>query len=159
VAALLDTVHPVKWLEGRGNMLTESVNEAIRLLSSDKDGFFMMVEGSQIDWGGHDNNINYLATEMVDFDKAVGAALDFAMKDGETLVVITADHDTGGLGLNGGSFETGEIKAGFTGTNHTGVMVPVFAFGPQSEMFSGFQENTDLFFKMMNAFGFEVKRK
>ncbi|MFA6481005.1 MAG: alkaline phosphatase [Bacteroidales bacterium] len=154
VAGLLAPVHQPKWIEGRGNQLTESVTEAIRLLSPDKDGFFLMVEGSQIDWGGHANDINYLATEMVDFDKAVGKALDFAEKDGETLVIVTADHETGGLGLNGGSLTTGEIKAGFTGKDHTGVMVPVFSYGPHSETFTGIQENTDLFTKMMHAFGF-----
>lgn len=158
VACLLDTVHQPKWMEGRGNQLTESVQEAIRLLSLDSDGFFLMVEGSQIDWGGHENNINYLATEVMDFDKAVGAALDFAEMNGETLVVITADHETGGLGLLDGNISTGEIKAGFTGTNHTGVMVPVLSFGPQSETFRGFQENTDIFFKMMDAFGFKNKK-
>lgn len=158
VACLLDTVHQPKWLEGRGNQLTESVKEAIRLLAMDQDGFFLMVEGSQIDWGGHANDINYLATEMVDFDKAIGAALDFAQKNGETLVIVTADHETGGLGLNGGNIATGDIKAAFTGTDHTGVMVPVFSFGPQSGIFTGIQENTDLFFKMMDAFGFKNKR-
>lgn len=155
VAGLLDTLHEPKWIEGRGDLLIESVREAIRLLSADKDGFFMLVEGSQIDWGGHANDIRYLATEMVDFDKAVGAVLDFAEKDGETLVIVTADHETGGLSLNGGNFATGEIKAGFTVKDHTGVMVPVFSFGPHSEMFAGIQENTDLFYKMMHAFGFE----
>lgn len=159
VAGLLAPVHEPKWLDGRGNLLTESVDEAIRLLSLDKDGFFLMVEGSQIDWGGHANDINYLATEMVDFDNAIGAALDYAMKNGETLVIITADHETGGLGLNGGNISTGEIKAGFTSTDHTGVMVPVFSYGPHSETFTGIQENTDLFFKMMDAFGFNNKRK
>lgn len=157
VAALLDSVHSPKWIEGRGNMLTESLMESVRLLSPDKDGFFLMVEGSQIDWGAHANDINYLATEMIDFDRAIGAALDFAQKDGETLVIVTADHETGGLGLNGGNFVTGEIKAGFTGTDHTGVMVPVFSYGPHSEDFTGIQENTDLFFKMFNAYGFKNK--
>jgi len=157
VAGLLDSIHEKKWMEGRGNLLTESVNEAIRLLSADKNGFFMMVEGSQIDWGGHANDINYLATEMIDFDKAVGAVLDFAEKNGETLVIVTADHETGGLGLNGGNIATGEIKAKFTTTDHTGVMVPVFSYGPHSESFTGIQENTDLFNKMMSAFGFKIK--
>jgi alkaline phosphatase len=155
VAGLLDTLHAPKWIEGRGDRLSESVTEAIRLLSADNDGFFLMVEGSQIDWGGHENSINYLATEMADFDKAIGVALDFAQTDGETLVIVTADHETGGVSLMGGNIDSGAIKASFTGTGHTGVMVPVFAFGPYSSNFGGIQENTDLFYKMMIAFGFD----
>ncbi len=58
-----------------------------------------MVEGSQIDWGGHGNNAVYVEKEMIDFDKAIGKALDFAKKDGHTLVLITADHETGGMSL------------------------------------------------------------
>ncbi len=158
VAGLLDTVHEPRWLDGRGNLLVESVKEAIRLLNLDKDGFFLMVEGSQIDWGGHANDVNYIATEMVDFDKAVGAALDFAEKDGQTLVIVTADHETGGLGLVGGNIETGEIKAGFTTKDHTGVMVPVFSFGPHAEAFNGIQENTDIFYKMLDAYGFKKQK-
>ncbi len=158
VAGLLDTLHEPRWLDGRGDRLTESVHEAIRLLSMDKDGFFLMVEGSQIDWGGHANDINYIATEMVDFDKAIGEVLDFAEKNGETLVIVTADHETGGLSLNGGNLETGEIQAGFTLKDHTGVMVPVFSFGPYSEKFTGIQENTAIFYKMLDAFGFNTKK-
>ena len=159
VAGLIDSIHEPKWIEGRGDLLNESVIEALRLLSADKDGFFLMVEGSQIDWGGHENNINYLATEMIDFDKAIGTALDFAAADGETLVIVTADHETGGLALPGGNLQKGEIKATFATTDHTGVMVPVFAFGPFSGLFTGIQENTDLFYKMVNAFGFIKSNK
>ena len=65
--------------------------------------FFLMVEGSQIDWGGHDNNVPYIVTEMLDFDRTLGEILKFAAKDGETLVVVTADHETGGFSVNGGS--------------------------------------------------------
>ena len=114
-----------------------------------------MVEGSQIDWGGHNNDINYITDEVIDFDKAVKQAIDFAAADKETLVIITADHECGGLGLNNGDFETGNIDAGFTTFGHTGVMVPVFAFGPGAGEFSGIYENTDLFFKMMEAYGFK----
>lgn len=155
VAGLLYPVHPPKWSEGRGDLLTESVIEAIRLLSADSDGFFLMVEGSQIDWAGHDNNAQQIAEEMIDFDRAVGAALDFAEKDGQTLVIVTADHETGGLSLLDGNFETGELKGSFSTGDHSGVMVPVFSYGPQAVIFGGIQENTDIFEKMMQAFGFK----
>ncbi len=154
LAGLLYDNAPPRYSEGRGEMLVKSTSKAIELLSQNENGFFLMVEGSQIDWGAHDNNTEYVVEEMIDFDNAVGIALEFAKQHGNTLVIVTADHETGGMGLNEGSLLTHEVKAGFTSGNHTSVMVPVFAYGPGSENFGGIQENTDLFFKMMNAFGF-----
>jgi len=126
------------------------------MLEQQDNGFFLMIEGSQIDWGGHDNNTDYIVEEMLDFDKTVGLVLDFAKKDGQTLVIVTADHETGGMGLNNGNIQTGEVQAGYTSTSHTGIMVPVFAFGPGSDDFRGIYENTGIFYKMMKAFGFEL---
>lgn len=112
----------------------------------------MMVEGSQIDWGGHSNDIDYITSEMIDFDKAIGAALDFAEKDGNTLVIVTADHETGGLSLNGGNIAEGKVEAKFTTKGHTAIMIPVFAYGPGAENFGGIYENTAIFDKMLKAF-------
>lgn len=83
--------------------LVEMTNAALDRLSNDKDGFFLMVEGSQIDWAGHDNDVVGSMSEMEDFEKAFKAAIEFAKKDKHTLVVTTADHSTGGLtiGANG----------------------------------------------------------
>ena len=136
--------HNKSMLEGRGNVLPVATETAINILKSDSDGFFLMAEGSQIDWGGHKNNTGYIATEMVDFDQAVGKALAFASENGETLVVVTADHETGGFAIEGGDFKTGSVSGDFTHDEHTGVMVPVFAFGPGSEYFRGFHDNTDI---------------
>ncbi|OQX74709.1 MAG: hypothetical protein B6D61_11360 [Bacteroidetes bacterium 4484_249] len=97
--------------------------------------------------------------EMLDFDRVIGKVFEFAEQDGNTLVIITADHETGGMGLNKGNFEKGIVKAGYTTGNHTGVMVPVFAYGPGSEKFRGIYENTDIFYKMMESFGFEPEMK
>ncbi|MCA9731674.1 alkaline phosphatase [candidate division KSB1 bacterium] len=124
--------------------------KAIALLSSDKDGFFLMVEGSQIDWGGHDNNKDYLLSEMRDFDEAIGAALDFAEDDGKTLVIVTADHETGGLSLMDGSLEEKDVELKFATGHHTAVMVPVFAYGPGAEAFGGIQQNTNIGQSMIN---------
>ncbi|MFO7617816.1 MAG: alkaline phosphatase [Bacteroidales bacterium] len=157
VAGLLYPVHPPKWSEGRGNLLAESVTEAIRLLSADPDGFFLMVEGSQIDWAGHDNQAQHVADEMIDFDRAVGVALDFAINNGQTLVIVTADHETGGVTLLDGDYETGSLKASFSTTDHTGVMVPVFTYGPHALKFGGIHDNTEVFTKMMESFGFKSK--
>ncbi len=141
--------HNPRYSEGRGNLLPEATETASRLLSANEKGFFLMVEGSMIDWGGHANDIEYIIEEMLDFDRAVGEALKFAEADGETLILITADHETGGLAINNGNFETGKVTAGFTTKGHSGVMVPVFAYGPGAEKFAGIQENIDLFEKMM----------
>lgn len=155
LAGLLYDEAPPKFSDGRGDMLPVASKKAIELLSQDAKGFFLMIEGSQIDWGGHDNDAQYIIDEVIDFDKAVGIALDFAKKDGNTLVIVTADHETGGMGLNKGDIAAGQVEAGFTTDNHSGVMVPVFAYGPQSELFRGIYENTALFDKMMEAYGFE----
>ncbi|MCM3131071.1 alkaline phosphatase [Paenibacillus sp. MER 78] len=79
--------------------LAEMTNTAIDRLSTNENGFFLMVEGSQIDWAGHDNDIVGSMSEMEDFAAAFQAAIDFATENGETLVVATADHSTGGLTL------------------------------------------------------------
>ncbi|TAI19822.1 alkaline phosphatase, partial [Bacillus velezensis] len=79
--------------------LKDMTNTAIKKLNKDKDGFFLMVEGSQIDWAGHDNDIVGAMSEMEDFEQAYKAAIDFAKKDKHTLVVATADHSTGGYSI------------------------------------------------------------
>ena len=157
IAGLTAAVHHPRMLDGRGDLLAESVDVALRVLSQDPDGFFLMVEGSMIDWGSHDNDLDYLVSEMVDFDRAIKRALDFAKADGKTLVVVTSDHETGGLGLNAGNRMTGEISAGFTTPGHTATLVPLFAMGPRAGEFSGIQENTDIFSKMFRIFGFAKK--
>jgi alkaline phosphatase len=154
LAGLTAKEHNPSMIDGRGDMLPNSTQTALNILSGNKKGFFLMVEGSQIDWGAHANNANYIAKEMIDFDNAIGKVLDFAKKDGHTLVIITADHETGGMSLVEGNFQQGTVVAKFTTTDHTGVMVPVFAFGPGAELFQGVQENTDLFTKMMKLFSF-----
>lgn len=113
---------------------------------SDK-GFFLMIEGSQIDWACHANKAEDAVREMLDFDQAIGQVLEFAKKDGNTLVVVTADHETGGMALlRGETKETLSIK--FTTDYHTASLVPVFAYGPGAEQFNGLYDNTDIYVKM-----------
>lgn len=147
--------HNPEYLNGRGDMLPKATEKAIEMLSQNENGFFMMVEGSQIDWGGHDNDIDYIITELLDFDRAIGKALEFAEKDGETLVIVTSDHETGGLTLVGGNRNNKTIEVNFSTDYHTADMVPVFAYGPGAEKFIGIYENTDVFHKMMQALGLE----
>lgn len=94
--------------------LEEMTNAAIDRLSKNDKGFFLMVEGSQIDWAGHDNDVVAAMSEMEDFERAFQVAIDFAKKDGHTLVVATADHSTGGFSLGAAgeyNFNVEPIKA------------------------------------------------
>ncbi|MET0300860.1 MAG: alkaline phosphatase [Flavitalea sp.] len=154
LAGFIANQEPAKVLEGRGGQLVESMNTALTILDQNKNGFFLMVEGSQIDWGGHANEIDYVTSEMIDFDKAIGAAIDYAAKDKNTLVIITADHETGGLSLIDGDVKNGTVKANFSTEHHTGIMIPVFAFGPGAEKFIGIYDNNTIFDKMLAAYGF-----
>jgi alkaline phosphatase len=102
-----------------------------------------MVEGSQIDRAAHDHAQQDLIAELVDFDDAVGAGLDFAEKNRATLIVVTADHETGGLVVHAGSVQNRQVAAtAFTTTGHTAAMVPLFAYGPGSTRLSGIQDNS-----------------
>jgi len=144
----------------RGDMLTEATAKAIEVLSNaDSKGFFLMVEGSQIDWGGHQNDASYNTGEVLDMDKAVGEAIKFAINDRRTLIIVTADHETGGMSVNEGDMSKGYIKAAYTTGDHTGIMVPVFAIGPGAEEFTGIYENTEIFEKMYKLFKFKEKDK
>jgi alkaline phosphatase len=135
--------------KGRGDFLVRAFRKATQTLSGGKKGFFLMEEGAQIDHGGHLNSVPYLTTEMLDFDQAVGEALRFADSNGETLVIITADHETGGLSLLDGDIKKGYVDGQFSTSDHTAIMVPVFAYGPHSMDFRGVYENTELFEKIM----------
>ncbi len=151
-ALIADDELPVPKL--RGNLLTEASMKALELLNRNKKGFFLMIEGSKIDSYAHENNLELVMAEMFDFDRTIGEVLNWAAKDGETLVIITADHETGGWTLLGGDIASGKVSGSFSTNGHSGVMVPVYSFGPQAENFSGIFENTDLFNKMIDAYGF-----
>jgi alkaline phosphatase len=124
-------------------------------------GFFLMIEGSQIDWGGHAGNTNYILNEMNDFDNTIGEVLDYAKRDGNTLVIVTADHETGGFALTKGT-NWGKVVGGFGDTMpdkngsryHTCDFIPVFAFGPGAELFTGVYQNHAIYHKMKMLFGF-----
>jgi alkaline phosphatase len=151
LAGFISAQEPPKVSEGRGGQLKSSLKTVLPILSRNKKGFFLMLEGSQIDWGGHQNDAGYMVNEMVDFDNAIGEALDFARKDGHTLVVITADHETGGAAITKGDMSTGMVEVKYVTNDHTGVMVPVFAYGPGSSIFSGIYRNTDIHDKILKV--------
>jgi len=142
VAGFFAAKHPPQ-AKYRKPQLHELTRKAIEILSRNKAGFFLMVEGSQIDWAAHKNKQEFLLAEMIDFDNAVGVALEFAISDSKTLVLVTADHETGGFAIHDGSVEEKRISnSGFTTKEHTATMVPIFAYGPGSSAFSGIKDNT-----------------
>lgn len=119
--------------------LPDMAKVALERLSRNPKGFFLMIEGSQPDWRGHANEpIRTVVDEMLDFDRTIGVVLEFARTHPGTLVVITADHETGGLAV-GERADT--LTGAYTTTGHTGSMVPLFAYGPGSQRFGGIQEN------------------
>jgi len=143
---------PLPVAQGRDYLVDAAMTGLKHLKSQADNGFFIMIESSQIDWGGHANNADYIITEFLEFNNLIGKVLDWAEQDGETLVVVTADHETGGFTINPGSTMDSLVTA-FTSTKHSGDFIPVFAYGPGSEQFSGIYENTEIYFKMRTAFG------
>ena len=148
---------PLPVSQGR-DYLNPASHLAINHLNNNNDkGFFLMIEGSQIDWGGHANDANWIITEMLEFDKTIGFVLDFAEKDGNTLVIVTADHETGGFAIQKES-KMDRLVTAFTSDYHTAELIPVFAFGPGAELFQGIYENTAIYNKMRHAFGWGDKQ-
>lgn len=139
----------------RGNQAGELVNAALKQLSQNEDGFFMMIEGSQIDWAGHANEAELMIEELMDFDSIVGSVLDFAEQDGNTLVIVTADHETGGLTLPG--TEEGEVTYHYSTGGHTAEHVPLFSYGPSADVFQGTYDNTEIARKMFSIWGKEIQ--
>jgi alkaline phosphatase len=131
--------------------LAEMTEKSIELLSSDPDGFFLMIEGGRIDFASHDHDFEGTMSEVYAFDLAVKEALMFAARRNDTLVIVTADHETGGLLITGG-YSSSSIRYEWIGTGHTGSMVPVLAFGPRAETVLGFSDNTDVGSFLLNVF-------
>ncbi len=132
-------------------MLEFSVNRSEKFIENGCKGFFIMAEASQVDWAGHGNDFEYLMREMIDLEDGIKWALNFAKENKETLVVVTADHETGGLLIEPNDprkYENLDVKFSFnTGIgrgSHTGVPVPIYAYGPGAENFTGTLDNTDV---------------
>lgn len=140
----------------RGPVLAQATTEALRLLSANPRGFVLMVEGSQIDWAAHANDWEFTLSETLDFDAAVRVAFAFADENPGTLVVITADHETGGLSLIGGDLAKGSVETAWGTKKHSATMVPVYAYGAGAEAFAGVYENTDIFFRMLGQLGIKA---
>lgn len=154
---LADESMPAK-IEGRGEFLTEATTNALSYFSNNESPFFMMIEESYIDWGGHDTNKEMLISEVEEMDKTLGLVLDFVKKNPNTLLVVTADHETGGVSL--GKYLTKDPKTGrmkedptqtevyFDTDQHTAELIPVFAKGVGAENFQGIYENNEIYHKI-----------
>ncbi len=135
----------------RGDYLSTSVERALSVLGKENRPFFLMVEGSQIDTAGHWNDLREVIAETLDFDRAVGVVLRWMEKHPDTLLVVTADHQTGGFALLDADVEKGSVSGRFTTNWHNGLAVPVYAAGAGAQQFSGIFDNRDFFNRFMSV--------
>lgn len=138
------------------DLLAKATKEALqKLTDEDTKGFFLMVEGAKIDYAGHANSLPGSILETLSFDLAIAEALKFADQNGETLVIVTGDHETGGLSLVDGCSESGAIVAQYMTDDHTPIMLPVFTYGPHANEFTGVYQNTGIFDRILKATGLD----
>jgi alkaline phosphatase len=130
--------------DAHGPALDELARFGIERLDATGNGFVLLIESEITDGTGHDNDIGALVEGVRELDEMLRAVLAWSEPRGDTLVVVTADHDTGGLGVVGGDYDRGVAEVRWATHGHTSQWVPVFAFGPGSEHFSGVIDNTDV---------------
>jgi len=128
--------------------LEKATAKALEVLSNDnRQGFFLMIESAIIDGYGHNNDSEGMIEEMKEFDNTLRQLVAYVNQHPETLLVVTADHETGGTGVSYKSYEVGSttpVLLSFSTKGHTGTVVPVFAYGAGAEAFAGIMKNTDL---------------
>jgi len=130
--------------DGHGPELVLTTEFLLETLGGNDDGFFALIESEVTDGHGHKNRISGVVDAVREFDKAVAFAVAWAEARGDTLVVVTADHDTGGLGIVDGDYDDGVAEVRWASDLHTGQWVPIFAFGPGAENFGAVIENTEI---------------
>ena len=131
----------------------QMTNFALQHLNNLCNGFFLMTEGSQIDWAGHDNDANKMVEEFRDFDLTIKDLIKFVNKNNNTLLIVTSDHETGGLQILKQDGDKVIIQWGTGG--HTSIPVGVQAYGPGAELFQGLMDNTDIHYKMLEAIDYK----
>ena len=112
-----------------------------------------MIEGSQIDFACHNNDSIYLVNEMLDFCNTINVALDYAKENQNTLVIVTADHETGGLSIIDPDGRYTKTEFRFSTGSHSPLLVPIFAYGPGANQFTGIMENTDIVKRIIQKIG------
>jgi alkaline phosphatase len=133
----------------RQGFLAKSLTQGLQYLKDKSSPFFVMAEGSYIDWAGHRKDAEMMLNEQLDFEKAVKVAVEYVDKNPNTLLIVTGDHETGGVSVQKGK-TIQELTITFSGDQHTATMLPVFAYGPHAEKFTGVYENTDIFYRILN---------
>ena len=128
--------------ENREVSTTEMTQLAVKLLSKNNNGFFLMIEEAQVDFAGHANNSEYMSAELASLNSVLRFCLDYQKEHPNTLILFTADHETGGMAVE--DTNEGALDIKFTTGHHTANMIPVFAIGPGAEAFSGVYDNTDI---------------
>ena len=141
---------PIEKHKGREPALHEIVDATLSKFDSINSPFFLLIEGSQIDWGSHDNDQPHMISEMIELDNTLDKVFDYAEKNKNTLVIVTADHETGGAAITGGNLDNSSVVNRYVSGSHTGTMVPVFSFGPNSSYFKGIYDNTEIFNKLLS---------
>ncbi|MSP08804.1 MAG: alkaline phosphatase [Flavobacteriaceae bacterium] len=157
-----DQPFPPKAHEGRnkeGMYLADASESVLTTMFLNPKGSFTMIEGSQVDWAGHENDSTYLMAEMEDFDVAIRRVIAMAKANKNTLVIVTADHETGGLSLTDWDKARSQPAMHFSTRHHTGIPVPVFAYGPGAELFSGAYQNTAIFTKIQDLLTQPIEKK
>jgi len=140
-------------LDQYGPPLRDTAAAAYDILASDPDGFVLLAECEATDSFGHDNAIDATVASVREVDDAARALLARAAATGDVLVIVTADHDTGGLGVVDGEDGVAEVR--WASKEHTAQWVPVFAWGPGAERFGGVLANTDLGVRIADLLGLE----
>jgi alkaline phosphatase len=149
---VIDNKAGLSMQEGRGPWLSNAFDKISTTLSTNESNqFFLMAEAAQIDYGGHANNLEYVVKEVLDFDALISKAIQYADNNKGTLVIITADHETGGLTLHDGNYTDQSVSGQFSTNDHTGIPVPVFSYGYRSYLFDGIYENTAIYNKIKLA--------
>jgi alkaline phosphatase len=134
-------------------LMTKKALDILAKRTVECSGFFLMTEGSQIDWASHDNDASRMITEFRDFDLSIKSAVEFINTRDDTLLIVTADHETGGLQILKEDNDLVHIQWG-TGS-HTGIPVGVFSYGPGAELFTGTMDNTEIHTKILEIIDFD----
>lgn len=134
-------------------LMTKKALDILAKRTAECSGFFLMTEGSQIDWASHDNDASRMITEFRDFDLSIKYAVEFINTRDDTLLIVTADHETGGLQILKEENDLVHIQWG-TGS-HTGIPVGVFSYGPGAELFTGTMDNTEIHTKILEIIDFD----